>query len=115
LSSGAHSVSQHVPPIFVSHGSPALALDEARGSELAQWARGLPRPRGILVISAHWQAASISRGSTSSHPKLLFDIDAHDALGVGDDIRSVGYAAPGAPDLAYELATLLPIERAGDR
>lgn len=115
MSTGAHSVSQHVPPIFVSHGSPGLALDQARGGELAQWARGLPRPRAILVISAHWQAASLSRGSTSSHPKLLFELDDHDAPAASDTLSSVVYAAPGAPDLAYEVASLLPVERAGDR
>lgn len=115
MSSGAHPVSQHVPPIFVSHGSPGLALDQVRGSELAQWASELPRPRGILVISAHWQAATLSRGSTASQPKLLFDFDEHDARTAGDALRKVAYGAPGAPDLAYEVASLLPIERAGDR
>jgi 4,5-DOPA dioxygenase extradiol len=95
-----------VPPIFVSHGSPSLALDRERGGELAAWARELPRPRAILAISARWQAPAPTRGSTASRPPLLFDF-----IGYEGDFSRVAYPAPGAPDLAYELHTLAPVER----
>ena len=65
-----------IPPIFVSHGLPALALEASAGGELAQWGRDLPRPRGVLVVSAHWQAMTLSRGSTAPRPPLLHDDDA---------------------------------------
>jgi 4,5-DOPA dioxygenase extradiol len=99
-----------VPPVFVSHGSPTLAIDEDRGQDLAWWARDLPRPRSILVISAHWQTSTPTRGSTSSHPPLIYDFS-----GFPDALRQVKYPAPGAPDLAYELHSLLPVDRAPDR
>ncbi len=94
-----------VPPIFVSHTTPALALDRDKGEDLVWWARDLPRPRAILVVSAHWQEAQPTRGSTAAHPKLLHDYEGHEGA------RAVKYAAPGAPELAYELASLLPLQR----
>jgi 4,5-DOPA dioxygenase extradiol len=100
------------PPIFVSHGLPSLALDAATGRELAHWATDLPRPRAVLVVSAHWQAATLSRGSTAARPRLLHDDDA-----CGRDVREpsaverVTWPAPGAPELAYELTELVAVER----
>jgi 4,5-DOPA dioxygenase extradiol len=85
----------HVPPIFVSHGSLSVALDAEHGAELTHWAGRLPRPRAILAVSSQWQAEVLTRGSTElAHPS---------------------YAAPRASDLAYELHSLLPVERDGDR
>lgn len=103
-----------LPAIFVAHGSPSAAQGGPNGAELEQWGRDLPRPRAILAISAHWQAASLSRGSTASRPKLLYDSDAHESAGA-DDRRRIAWAAPGAPDLAYELHSLLPVERTPER
>jgi len=105
----------HVPPIFVSHGTPSLAVDPARGGELARWGRDLGKPRAVLVISAHWQAPTLSRGSTASRPALLRDFEDHAGMPLPDELGRVTYAAPGAPDLAYELHSLLPVERAPDR
>lgn len=105
----------HVPPIFVSHGTPALGVDAARGAELRQWALDLPRPRSILVVSAHWQADVLSRGSTAARPTLLHDFDGIPEQLVPDDLNRISWGAAGAPDLAYELHSLLPVERASDR
>jgi 4,5-DOPA dioxygenase extradiol len=105
----------HVPPIFVSHGTPALAVDAERGRELTQWGRELGKPRAILVISAHWQAASLSRGSTAARPARLLDFDDHAAHALPATLRNVTYAAPGAPDLAYDVHSLLPVDRVPDR
>lgn len=102
-----------LPPIFVSHGSPALALDAASGGDLAQWARELPRPRGVLVISAHWQATTLSRGSTAPRPRLLHEYEpcGYDVADRRAELERVTWSAPGAPELAYELAAVIPVER----
>jgi 4,5-DOPA dioxygenase extradiol len=106
---------EHVPPIFVSHGMPSLAVDTARGGELARWGRDLGKPRAALVISAHWQAPTLSRGSTAARPVLLRDFEDRASLPLPEALAAVSYAAPGAPDLAYELHGLLPVERVPDR
>lgn len=46
-----------LPSLFISHGSPMLALEPgASGPALAQLAAALPRPRAVLVVSAHWES-----------------------------------------------------------
>ena len=107
--------SPRIPLVFVSHGTPSLALDTRRGAELTAWAKALRKPRAILVVSSHWQADSLSRGSTAARPRLLRDFDAHSPASTPDALHAVSYPAPGAPDLAYELHSLLPVERAADR
>ena len=91
-----------IPPIFVSHGIPDLALDEVHGGELAQWAKSLPRPRGILVVCAFWRGATPTRGVTRGG--ILGETVVNGAA----DVR---YEAPAASELAYDLATVLPVER----
>ncbi len=86
-----------IPPIFVSHGVEPSARDRV-SPELAQWARELPHPHAILVISSGWQEEQPTRGSTG-RPRLL------------GETNGITYDAPGAPDLAYELHALMPVER----
>lgn len=104
-----------IPPIFVSHGLPALPREGSAGGELAQWGRDLPRPRGVLVVSAHWQAMTLSRGSTAQRPPLLHDDDACGfAVGGSEEhasVEAVSWAATGAPELAYELTELVAVDR----
>ena len=104
------STTAQVPPIFVSHGTPMLAVDRTAGADLAHWAGALPRPRGLLVISAHWQEAVLTRGSTASRPKLLYDFEGYAAVMGRRDLAEAAYPAPGAPELAYELDSLLHLD-----
>src|SRR3954471_10452121 len=53
-----------MPSIFLAHGSPLLLDDQAWVDELAGWAKVLPRPRSILMISAHWVDAPVTLGAT---------------------------------------------------
>jgi len=91
-----------VPPVFVSHGSVLLAVERSRGDELEAWARSLPSPRGILVVSAHWETQALTRGSTAAQPALIHDYEPE----LTARLQHVRYPAPGAPELAYELHQL---------
>jgi 4,5-DOPA dioxygenase extradiol len=106
--------SSAIPPIFISHGMPTLATDRdaVAGRELTQWGKDLPRPRGVLVVSAHWQAPALTRGTTAprARPKLLHDVDGYPVR--ASELEGVRYDAPGASELAYELGSLVPMERA---
>ncbi len=47
-----------LPSLFISHGSPMLALTDTPARRfLASLPTLLPRPRAILVVSAHWETA----------------------------------------------------------
>ncbi len=45
------------PSLFISHGSPMLALEPGdSGPALKRLAASLPRPRAIVMVSAHWES-----------------------------------------------------------
>jgi 4,5-DOPA dioxygenase extradiol len=47
---------QTLPGLFISHGSPMLALNpEQVGPALHRLSENLPRPEAIIVMSAHWE------------------------------------------------------------
>ncbi len=98
-------MSARMPVLFVSHGSPMVMLDDAQGEPYRQWARQLPRPRAVLVFSAHWETPGLSLGETDKHAELIYDF-----YGFPDELYEVQYPAPGAPWLAQQVMELLPDE-----
>lgn len=92
-----------MPALFLSHGAPPLVDDELWVSQLAAWSRELPRPTAILVISAHWEAAPLTIGSTDARTPLTYDF-----WGFPARFSEVTYASPGAPELAARVAALMP-------
>ena len=46
-----------LPSLFISHGSPMLALEPGEsGPALVRLAAQLPRPKAIVIVSAHWES-----------------------------------------------------------
>ncbi|MFJ2340406.1 DODA-type extradiol aromatic ring-opening family dioxygenase [Pseudomonas protegens] len=94
-----------LPSLFISHGSPMLALEAgASGPALARLAAELPRPRAILVVSAHWESSDL-RVSCNPHPETW-----HDFGGFPAALFAVQYPAPGDPELAAQVVELLQAE-----
>lgn len=91
-----------LPSLFISHGSPMLALMPGEsGPALAKLAKQLPRPRAIVVVSAHWETPDL-RVSSSSQPATW-----HDFGGFPAELYQVQYPAPGHPQLAEDIALRL--------
>lgn len=91
-----------LPTLFVSHGSPMHALHAGRAGEAwAALARRLPRPRAILVASAHWET-ELPMVSTSARPETI-----HDFGGFPQGLYRLRYPAPGAPEIAQRALDLL--------
>ena len=90
-----------LPVLFIGHGTPRNAI--ADNEFTRGWARlgaRLPRPRAILVISAHWY--TYGTGVTAAdQPETIYD------FGGGADLRHLNYPAPGLPNLAERVAELL--------
>jgi len=90
-----------MPTLFLAHGAPVL-LDLPDWVEaLGRWGHALPRPRAILVISAHWLERPATLGATRPVP-LIYDF-----YGFPAKYYQQRYAAPGAPALAQRVKELL--------
>jgi 4,5-DOPA dioxygenase extradiol len=92
-----------MPALFLSHGAPPLVDDETWVSQLARWAAELPRPEAILVVSAHWEAAPLTIGSTTTKTPLTYDF-----CGFPQHYYDVTYDAPGATELAGRVEASMP-------
>ena len=91
-----------MPVAFVSHGAPVLALDRVNGADFGRLAEALPKPRAVLVFSAHWTDAPATIGTVTQRPLL------HDFSGFPRELDAVRYAAPVASDVAARLGSLVP-------
>ncbi|MQY30299.1 dioxygenase family protein [Nocardia aurantia] len=100
-----------MPALYLSHGAPPLADDPIWPGQLAAWSAELPRPRAILVVSAHWEDAPVTLGATTAVP-LVYDF-----WGFPEHYYRVRYPAPGAPELAAKVRALLggTVHEAPDR
>lgn len=98
-----------LPVLYLSHGAPPLADDATWTRQLGAWGTGLPRPRRILIVSAHWEAAPITLSSTTGAPLL------HDFWGFPQKYFEVTYDAPSAPDLARDIEALVATTGTGVR
>ncbi|MGI9207939.1 MAG: dioxygenase family protein, partial [Rhodococcus sp. (in: high G+C Gram-positive bacteria)] len=92
-----------MPALYLSHGAPPLVDSDLWVKQLRTWAAGLPRPTAILVVSAHWESAPLTIGSTTTGTPLVYDFG-----GFPRRFYEVTYASPGAPDLARRVAMLMP-------
>ena len=93
------------PVLFVSHGSPMLALDppdHPYAHALGSFARAQPeRPRAVVTVSAHWQTRT-PQVTASPRPGVMYDFS-----GFPPALSAVTYPAPGDPGLAAAIARSL--------
>ncbi|WP_040525696.1 dioxygenase family protein [Gordonia effusa] len=91
------------PALFLSHGAPPLVDSELWVSQLRALSDDLTRPTAILVVSAHWEEAPLTIGSTDPTVELTYDF-----WGFPERYYRTTYWSPGATDLAARVEALMP-------
>lgn len=91
-----------LPALYIGHGAPPLFEDEDWIEQLADWADGLPMPKGILIVSAHWEAAPLSLSAVAP------DDVVYDFGGFDPRYYRMRYDTPEASALATEVLSTLP-------
>ncbi|WP_447554962.1 DODA-type extradiol aromatic ring-opening family dioxygenase [Vreelandella sp. EE22] len=90
-----------LPSLFISHGSPMLALTSTPAHRFLRELGHNLTPKAVVVVSAHWESLAL-KVSHAAWPETL-----HDFGGFPRELFECRYPAPGEPALAQRLATLL--------
>jgi 4,5-DOPA dioxygenase extradiol len=91
-----------LPSVFVSHGAP-FTLDDAQWlDDLFRWARSMPKPKAVVVVSAHWEHGPPAISGAAAGTPLYYDFS-----GFHPRYKTLPYATPDATDLAARIRGLL--------
>jgi 4,5-DOPA dioxygenase extradiol len=104
---------RRMPTLYIGHGAPPLVDDPLWVAQLAAWASALPRPKSVLMVSAHWENAPLTMGATRTGTPLVYDFG-----GFPERYYRQQYRSPGAPELAADVRRLLsdqPVAEEPDR
>jgi 4,5-DOPA dioxygenase extradiol len=86
------------PAIFLAHGAPSLALDDNEYTSFLRTLLSLyPRPKAIVLFSAHWESHVQRIGSNLSYEPV------YDFYGFPDELYQIHFQTPGDPSLAKTI------------
>ena len=91
-----------LPSLYLSHGAPMLFEMADWMTQLHSWARALPKPKAILIVSAHWESAPLALSSVAPR-ELVYDFGGFDPM-----YERMRYDTPAAASLAAQVAKLMP-------
>jgi 4,5-DOPA dioxygenase extradiol len=87
-----------LPALYLSHGAPPLFEDPVWMTQLFAWARSMPKPEAVLIVSAHWEAAPLTLSSSAAHVTPVYDFGGFDPM-----YYRMRYDTPDASTLATRV------------
>lgn len=92
-----------MPALYIGHGAPMLLDDPLWTSQLREVASNLPKPKAILIVSAHWESEPVTLSSANAATPLVYDFGGFDAK-----FYQMTYETPDATWLAQMVSKLMP-------
>jgi len=92
-----------LPALYLSHGAPPLFDDGPWIRQLFDWSQALPKPRSIVVVSAHWETAPLALSAPAANTPLVYDFG-----GFHPRYYTMRYETPDAGELARRVAASMP-------
>jgi 4,5-DOPA dioxygenase extradiol len=94
--------SYRAPALFISHGSPLVVMNEAYKRALRRFGVELRDPKGLIVLSAHWQSMRPLRVTSARRPATVQDCE-----GFPSWVDSLSWKGEGSPALAERVVGAL--------
>ena len=92
-----------LPALYLGHGAPPVFDDPVWIRQFFSWGQALPKPKAVLIVSAHWESAPLSLSATAAGTPLVYDFG-----GFHPAYYRMTYPTPDAGDLARRVAALMP-------
>jgi 4,5-DOPA dioxygenase extradiol len=92
-----------MPALYIGHGAPPLLDDPVWSAQLRTLASDLPRPKAILIVSAHWESAPLALSASGPGVGLVYDFG-----GFPERFYRMTYETPDATALAQRIEAMLP-------
>ncbi|WP_433748374.1 DODA-type extradiol aromatic ring-opening family dioxygenase [Paenibacillus amylolyticus] len=90
-----------MPSLFIAHGAPSLALEENAYTEFLQkLGQELPKPKAIILFSAHWESTT-QLVSSVTHYETIYDFG-----GFQPELYQIKYPAQGQAETTAEVERL---------
>jgi len=96
-------MTERMPALYIGHGAPPLLDDPKWSGQLRELAATLPRPRAILIVSAHWESAPLMLSASGPGVPLVYDFGGFDPK-----YYRMTYRTPDATELAQRVAAMMP-------
>ena len=92
-----------MPALYIGHGAPMLLDDPLWTSQLRGVAANLPKPKAILIVSAHWESEPVTLSAPGAATPLIYDFGGFDPK-----FYRMTYETPDATELTEMVAKLMP-------